>query len=252
MKYLIRTRLAKDIVCEVAFPVRQQGKVALVCGGAPGTPFKKEVLNFLASKGYVAFGIRYRGTWESEGIFLKDSPAKDVKDIIDHLVKHKNIVDIRSGIKMPLKIKSIDLFGASFGGPAVLLNSKHTHVRKTIALCPVIDWNRDGTGEPFEEYVRFSEEGFGGVYRVKNKSDWKKLLRKDFYNPITMTDQIDPKKCFIIQTQDDDSCPVKNVKAIQTLLPISVYYKPKGGHVGISRIPHKFFWKKIENFLHKK
>lgn len=252
MDHLIRTRIAKDIICEVAFPARQQGRVAIVCAGAPGSPFKKEVLLFLASKGYVAFGMRYRGTWESEGSFLKRSPAEDVNDIIDYLVKHKSIIDAGSNIKKPVKLKMVDLFGASFGGPAVLLNSKHKKVRRVIAISPVIDWRNCGLGEPFEDYVQFSQMGFGGAYRVENKKDWNKLLRKDFYNPITMLNQIDSSKCFIIQTIDDDSCPVENVQALQKEIATTVYYKPKGGHLGVSKIPHKFFWRKIEHFLRKK
>lgn len=252
MKHLIRTRIANDIICEVAFPARQQGRVALVCPGAPGSPFKNEVLTFLASKGYVAILMRYRGTWESGGTFLEHPPTKDVTDIIDYLVKKKSIVDAWNNEKIAIKIKYIDLFGASFGGPAVLLNSKHPKVRKVIALAPVIDWRNCGAGETFESYVQFSEVGFGGAYRVKNKRDWNKFLQKDFYNPITMLDKINPKKCFIIQTLDDDSCPVENVEALEKLLPISIYYKQKGGHLGVRYILHKFYWRKTEAFLRKK
>ncbi len=252
MKYLTRTRIANNIICEVAFPARQQGRIALVCGGAPGTPPSKKVLEFLASKGYVAFGMRYRGTWESEGSFLTHSPAKDVEDFIKYLGEHKRIIDAWSQKKIAVKIKYIDLFGGSFGGPAVLLNSTHKKVRKVIALAPVIDFRVSGEGETFEDFVRFAHEGFGGAYRTKKKKDWNKLLRTDFYNPITMTDQIDPKKCFILQALDDDVCPVECVRALQEKIPVTVYYKPKGGHLSTRYIIHQFFWKKIEAFLQKK
>lgn len=251
MKYLTRTRLAKDIVCEVAFPQRQRGKVAIVCGGAPGTPPNKKVLEFLALKGYVAFGMRYRGTWESEGSFLSESPAKDVADVIDYLVKHKVIVDAWSGEKIDLKIKHIDLFGASFGGPAVLLNSKHPKVRKVIAMAPAIDFRVSGEGETFEDFVRFSQMGFGGAYRAKNKSDWKKLLKTDFYNPLTMTEKINPVKCFVVQALDDDVCPPECLRELEAKISVATYYKKKGGHLSITYITHKFFWKKIEKFLQK-
>lgn len=251
MKNIIRTRLAKDIVCEVAFPERQQGKVALVCSGAPTLPPHHNILNYLASKGYVAIGMRYRGTWESDGNFLEYSPAKDVVDCIEDLVKKKKVTDLLTKETIAVKVQYIDLFGGSFGGPAVLLNSKNKHVRKVIALAPVVDWNTLGPVETFEEYRRYSEEGYGGAYRVKKKSDWNKLLRKDFYNPITMLDKIDPKKCFILQAKDDDSCPVESLVAFQKLLPTKVYYKPKGGHFGNKKLLKKFFWKKIEQFLRK-
>lgn len=251
-QYFTRTRLANDIVCEVVFPERQTGRVALVCPGAPSEPPKTSVLAFLAKKGYVAFGVRYRGTWESDGVFLKKSPAKDVKDCIDYLIKQKCIVDMWTQESILLKVNRIDLFGGSFGGPAVLLNSKHPQVHKVIALAPVLDMHRCGPEETFEEYVRTSIEGFGGVYRVERVSDWQKLLRQDFYNPITMLEKIDTRKCFIFQCADDMVCPVENTKDFVGETGVEVYYKPKGGHMGTGRIAHQFYWKKIEAFLKKK
>jgi pimeloyl-ACP methyl ester carboxylesterase len=250
MDYLIRTRLAKDIVCEVAMPERQTGRVAVVCGGAPSLPPGEKVLRFLAAEGYVALGMRYRGTWESEGSFLEKSPSADVADIITELTRTKKIKDLSTGEDIALKIKHLDLFGGSFGGPAVLLNSRNKHVRKVVALAPVIDFGKCGPGETFSDYVQFSREAFGGAYRVQKKSDWQKLLRPDFYNPITMTGEIAAKKCFVIQALDDDVCLSSNTRALQEILPeVTIYYKPKGGHMGTRKILHRFYWKKIAAFL---
>jgi dipeptidyl aminopeptidase/acylaminoacyl peptidase len=249
MKYLLRTKISKNIVCEVALPERQTGKVALVCGGAPSLPPSKNVLPFLASQGYVAFGIRYRGTWESEGTFLQKAPTQDVLDVIDYLVKHKKITDAWSGEKIAIKIKHFDLFGGSFGGPAVLLASKHKAVRKVVAMTPVVDFNKDGEGETFEQFVQYATEVFGGVYRPKSHKDWDKLRGNKFYNPITMLDQIDEKKCFVIQTKDDDVCPADNLRNLVALKKIAVYYKPKGGHLGVSSLQKKFYWNKVATFL---
>lgn len=247
--HLVRTRLAKEIICEVAFPERQQGKVAILCGGAPGYPPGKKVLSFLASKGYVAFGLRYRGTWESEGNFLKYSPAKDVKDAITYLIKNKGIIDAWSGQKIPVKIKHFDLFGASFGGPAVLLNSKTEKVRKVIAITPVVDFRKSGPGETWQKFLQFTKEGFGDAYRTQKSSDWQKLLKTDFYNPVTMVDIISPKKCFILQTLDDDVCIPENTRTFEEKTGVEVYYKPKGGHFGLSIMTHGFYWRKISQFL---
>jgi pimeloyl-ACP methyl ester carboxylesterase len=248
-KFLIRTRVAKDIVCEVAMPARQTGKVAIVCPGAPAAPVRREVLDFLAAQGYVAFGMRYRGTWESGGIFLKNSPAKDVTDIIDYLAKEQSIIDAWTEQKVPVRFRYADLFGGSFGGPAVLLNSQHKKVRKVVALAPVVDWSKAGEDERFEDFVRFSKEGFGGVYRPAKHSDWQKFLQNDFYNPITMQGKIDPERCFIVQALDDTVCPADNIRNLVAECKIAVYYKPKGGHLGTRSIVQKFFWNKIADFL---
>ncbi|NBD74198.1 hypothetical protein GVX82_04125, partial [Patescibacteria group bacterium] len=69
--FLLRTRFAKDIVCEFLPPTKHSSKVAIVAAGAPTYPGKRtEFAHFLAEQGYWVFVPRYRGTWESSGAFL--------------------------------------------------------------------------------------------------------------------------------------------------------------------------------------
>lgn len=246
----IRTRFAKDIVAEVMLPERQQGKVAIICIGAPSSPYKKDHFRFLASQGYVVVCPRYRGTWESEGGFLEKSPAQDIHDVINDLAKHKNIFDLSTGKIVSIKVKAVHLFGSSFGGPAVLLNSHLPIVKKAIALSPVIDWKAEGESEPFDFFVRFMREGFGGAYRTRHKDDWKKLIETDFYNPIAHTKNIDGKKVFIIHAKDDTVVPCEPVIPFIEQTGASYYLKPHGGHR--LDMTHAFLWKKIETFLKKR
>lgn len=251
-QHLIRTRLAKQIIAEVAMPERQSGKVAIVVSGLPTTPPRRDVLDFLATKGYVVFSIRYRGTWESEGYFLQKSPKQDVKDAIDDIVKSKSFLNLETREKVKIQVRRIHLFGGSFGGPAVLLNSAHKSVDKAVAIAPVIDWQGLGPAEPFNFFVRFTQDGYGDAYRLKQQSDWQKLLQPNFYNPVTDTQFIDPKKCFIIHNKDDVNILFKPVEEFVEKHAIEHYFKPRGGHIGTSSLPRLFFWHKIERFLRSK
>lgn len=246
----IRTRFAKDIVAEVFFPERQTGKVAVLAIGVPSGSSKKDRLEFLAAQGYVAVYPRYRGTWESEGWFLKHSPAQDLRDVILELEKKKSVADCFSGEKIPIKVSVIHLFGSSFGGPTVLLNTDLPIVKKVIAVSPVIDFSVEGEDEPFHEFVRFSREGFGGAYRVKHTEDWRKLIETDFYNPVAHTKDIDGHKVFIVHAKDDRSVPCDPVIPFAEKTGATYYLKPHGGHS--IRMTHGFLWKKIEAFLKKK
>ncbi len=246
----IRTRFAKDIVAEVYFPDRQTGKIAILATGAPSGSSKKDRLQFLADHGYVAIFPRYRGTWESDGWFLVHSPADDIRDVVLELQKKKCVTDIARGESRAVKVKAIHLFGGSFGGPAVLMNSHLPIVKKVIAHSPVIDWSVEGEDEPFDEFVRYSCEGFGGAYRTKQKSDWQKLVQADFYNPIAHGEKIDGKKIFIIHAKDDAVVPYDPVIPFTEKTGASYYLKPHGGHR--IKFEHKFLWKKIEAFLKKK
>lgn len=247
---LIRTRFARDIVAEVFFPEKQTGRVAILATGAPSGSSKKERLQFLADQGYVAIFPRYRGTWESNGWFLKHSPANDIRDVVLELQKKKYVTDIFTREVYPVKVSAVHLFGGSFGGPAVLMNSHLPIIKKVIVYSPVIDWSAEGEDEPFDEFVRYSCEGFGGAYRTKQKSDWKKLVRTDFYNPINHVEKIDGKKIFIIHAKDDTVVPCDPVIPFVEKTGASYYLKPHGGHR--IKFEHRFLWKKIKAFLKKK
>lgn len=248
-KYPIRARFARDIVAEVMFPEKQTGKVAILASGLPASPTKNKVLQFLAKQGYVAISPRYRGTWESEGNFLEKSPTQDIHDVISDIVKHKTIKDLFSGETKRARVNAVHLFGSSFGGPAVLLNSRLPIVKKIIAVSPVIDWKKEGEDDPFDSFVRFTREGFGDAFRVRHHKDWQKLIKTDFYNPIDHTSKIDGKKVFIIHTKDDKVVPYEPLIPFVTKTHITYYLKPKGGHLSFSHITHKFYWKKISQFL---
>lgn len=247
-----RTRFAKDIVAEVMFPERQTGKVAIIAIGAPSTPYKKETLEFLASHGYVVIFPRYRGTWESEGNFLEKSPAEDIRDVITELTKKRFVHNIATKKKQFVRVSAIHLFGGSFGGPAVLLNTQFSIVKKVIALAPVLDWSVDGEDEPFDAFVRYACEGYGGAYRTRRSKDWQKLITTNFYNPVAHTAAIRGEKVFIIHSKDDTNVPYDPIIPFAEKTGAIYYLKPAGGHRVFSYLHHKFYWKKIEKFLKAK
>ncbi len=252
MKHLIRTRFAKDIIAEVQIPERQTGKVAILASGLPATPPRRSVFEFLVDKGYTVIAFRYRGTWESGGTFLQESPAKDVKLVVESLVKKQGIHDLYNQVDIPLKVKHIHLFGNSFGGPAVLLNTDLPLVSKVVALSPVLDWTEESKTEPFDFFVRFTEDAFGAAYRLASSKTWHKLLTSDIYDPIKNHARIKGSKVFIIGTWDDDVTPSVLIPGMAELTGASYYIKPKGGHLGMNNLTQKFYWNKIEAFLGKK
>lgn len=246
----IRTRFAREIVAEVFFPAKQTGRVAILAIGAPSGSSKKERLEFLSSQGYIAVYPRYRGTWESDGYFLEHSPARDIRDVVMELEKKQQVVDVATGKIYPIQVARIYLFGGSFGGPAVLLNTDLPIVKKVIAYSPVIDWSVEGEDEPFDEFVRYSLEGYGGAYRPKHVRDWDKLVKTDFYNPIAHVNTIDGRKVFIIHAKDDTVVPHDPVIPFAEKTGAAYYLKPTGNHR--IKFEHKLLWKKIETFLRQK
>jgi pimeloyl-ACP methyl ester carboxylesterase len=182
--------------------------------------------------------------------FLEHSPADDIRDIIVELENKKSVTSVMTGEVFPIRVSAVHLFGGSFGGPAVLLNTDLPIVKKVIAHSPVIDRSVEGEDEPFDEFVRYSCQGFGGAYRTKTPLDWQKLTKTDFYNPVAHIEKIDGRKVFILHAKDDTNVPVDPVVPFAKKIGATYYLKPHGGHS--IKFEHRFLWKKVEAFLKKR
>ncbi|HEU5399890.1 MAG TPA: CocE/NonD family hydrolase, partial [Terriglobales bacterium] len=138
---MFRTRFKKEIVAEFLPPARRLRKqrVIILCDGMPSSPRKQPLCEFLSRKGYWVFYPRYRGTWESDGIFLDRSPHEDLLDVIDEL--KKGVREVTFGEKFEVNPDEIFVIGGSFGGAAAILAYLHPRVKKVIAICPVVDWS---------------------------------------------------------------------------------------------------------------
>lgn len=229
---ILRTRFAKEIVCEFLPPKNMRSrKVLVLCHGMPSIPKKNAILEFFSEQGYWVFFPRYRGTWESGGKFLAQSPQKDIQDVISGI--SKGFSDLWSGKNYTLSPSTIHLLGSSFGGAGVLLSSQDKRVDKVIALSPVIDWRVDSVTEPLDWLGEFIQQAFGDAYRC-TKSDWKKLGTDDFYNPVSAMRRIDGNKVFIIHAQDDDIVPIEPARYFCTQTGATLLEKKTGGHYSTS------------------
>lgn len=250
---IFRTRFAKDIVAEVALPERQTGRVIILASGLPSLPSKRSVLEFLVGEGYAVVFPRYRGTWESDGYFLDQSPTRDIRDVIETLEKEKRFWCIFSQKWIPLQVKNFFIIGSSFGGPAAVALSESPLVKKVALLSPVIDWQSKSIDEPFDEMIRFTMEGFGMATRLRSKKDWQKLLQREFYSFPSTLSQKAQKKIFLIHCIDDTVVPIgPAVDLIKNKSILTHYFKPHGGHLGLSHITQLFFWHKIKKFFEAK
>src|SRR3989338_5923132 len=104
-----RTRFAKEIIAEFWMPKKASGKAIILCDGCPSLPNKKLLAEFFARKGYWVFHMRYRGTWESAGEFLKKSPALAVDDVI--LGMQKGFRELWTGVTYYLDIREVTVVG---------------------------------------------------------------------------------------------------------------------------------------------
>ncbi len=247
----LRTRFAKDILCEFLPPLKTSNKVLILCSGMPGYPGGKgEAMQTLARRGYWVFVPRYRGSWESGGTFLQRSPHEDILAVVQGL--SKPFIDFYSEEKMRVTRPQITVIGASFGGPAAILASRDTRVKQAIALSPVIDWRgQRGTAESLEMMEAFLPKAFGEAYRGDPEKVWKKLASGRFYNPVHEVKTIQGKKLLIMHAKDDHVVPFAPAQEFAEAVDARFEAIVRGGHFGVSSILKPHLWRRASSFLTK-
>ena len=252
MPYPMRARFKKEILAEFLPPTaagkQKNAKVVIVCDGAPGMPSKGTLLDFFSRKGYWAINFRYRGSWESDGVFLRRSPTEDVLDIIDQLPRGFN--DILTKKTYRIRPSEIIIVANSFGGPAGILASLDPRVTNVICVSPVVDWLAPGKEEPLDWLEGFVHEAFGNGYRFGPR-EWKKLSSGTFYNPVYHIPEIDGSKLFIFHAKDDNVVGAREVVQFAHATGAKLKLFPRGDHLSSTTTVIKH-WKLIAPFLKRK
>lgn len=238
-----------DVLAEFWGPVKPSGKVIILCDGCPSVPSKKRAAETLAKKGYWVFHMRYRGSWESKGQFLKYPPSEDVRLVARGV--REGFINIYDGTRYVLDVRECIVIGASFGGAAAVIASTYPEIDKAIALAPVIDWRAETKSEPFHHFVNLLAHGFGSAYRPA-KDAYSKLQSGMFYQPLIGAERMDPGKLLIVHARDDKVIPLAPLRTFAKLAKLKPVYLDEGGHFSASSILDKEIWKYAKAFLGKK
>jgi len=248
MSYTLRTRFKKEIVAEFLPPARatKKQRIVIICDGMPSMPSKGSLVEFFSRKGFWAIYPRYRGAWESDGVFLQKSLEQDVLDIIDQLPH--GFVSAWDGKKYRVRPDEIFIIASSFGGPAGILASRDPRVTKVVAISPVVDWQAPSKAEPIDAHgFALIRDAFGNGYRFGLR-EWKKLAGGKFYNPVRHVHEIDGSKLFIFHARDDESVRAREVVQFAHATGATLKLFAHGGHLSSKKIVSKH-WKQIGRFL---
>jgi pimeloyl-ACP methyl ester carboxylesterase len=251
MKYPLRAWFKGEVMAEFFPPYlgnesKTSNKVIIFCSGAPSAPDYKRVLEYWSKKGYWVFNPRYRGTWESRGVFMESEPTKDLLDIIDEL--DKPIMDEWNQVEYNCKPEKVFVIGSSFGGPAAVFASRDKRVNKVVLRSPVIDWRSPSEDEPLEHWPQVIERSFGEAYRTTPEI-WQKLQTGEFYNPMLHIDEFDGSKIMIIHAEDDTDTRAKEVWEFADKTGCKLYMLKKGGHTPVSLTSWRWA-RRIGNFFY--
>lgn len=251
MDFLLRTRFKNEIVAEFLPPRRKRksDRVIILCDGMPGVPGKDALAHFLSSKGYWVIYPRYRGSWESGGVFLEKSPVEDVLEIVSELPK--GLRERSFGRLFRLHPQQIFVIGGSFGGPAAILSTLDPRITRAVAVCPVVDWKAAAASEGAEtsnpDYADFLKDAFGEAYRFP-KRNWKKLSSGRFYSPVFEADKVSGDKLLLFHAKDDPVIPFRDVQNFAEKTGARLVLSARGGHLSSTRTVQAH-WEKIRKFF---
>jgi len=229
--HLFRTHITDEIVTEFLPPYDPErdgvvpdasSEVIIFLPGMPSVPDHQQLAKHFAAHDYWVFLPRYRGSWESGGTFLKESPVQEIEDIIAAL--YEEIKEAWDGHAFYPDPSAVYVIGSSFGGgvaleAAVELDS----IDKSIALSPVVDWQADEKITPLAQIQQFVQKGFNRAYRPAEDS-WDRLRAGELFNPIDTTKQVDDEDILIIYSTDD---------TVVALPPIQEYVKKTAAHTRV-------------------
>jgi pimeloyl-ACP methyl ester carboxylesterase len=248
MKYknILRARFKSGIVAEFLPPERRSNKVVILCDGLPTVPAKRKLIQFFSQRGFWAFHMRYRGTWESSGSFLREPPSKDIALLIKEL--KTGFKEAWGDERFQIKDPQITVLGSSFGGTAAIFASLFKEVRKAVALSPGCDIDEPLGQEALRQDRRIIERAFGVAYRYAPK-DWKKLESGRFFNPALIKAGIDPRKLLVVHTRDDSCIPFSQSEEFCRRHGLNLVALNKGGHMSASDVTQPRLWRRVSAFI---
>ncbi len=234
-RHLLRFNLA-GLRGEFVIPSGAKEAV-IIADGLPATPTKREIMFALADIGFAVFYPQYRGTWQSDGVFLRRSPTTDILELAKYIASRKSIESIYDRRRMPCRFTGIHILGVSFGGSVALECARSRLVKKIIAVAPVTEYRHFGSrkGEQsLEGTIRFIREALGPVYRF-DPTGVDALLRGHLLNPATIGRTTYRKKqILILHGGHDPIVPVAAVKRFATRIGATFGLIPEGGHLSLT------------------
>lgn len=241
----------RGIIAELAFnPKHKKHKgFVIVCPGMPSIPKAEKSLQLWVKKGYIALLFRYRGTWESTGKFLENSPVDDVKEIL--LARKNGFIDVWSNELICLEIKNLPVViaGSSFGGAVALCANQLPEVKVVVAISPVVDWFSLESGtEPMSLFVPMVERAFQDAYRIGGKG-LEGLSTNDMLNPEVIK-KVDLSSSLVVYSTNDPIVPFLPIQKFVQEKSIENIELSHGEHLSFSRLP----WgvqRKMFKFLEK-
>ena len=238
------------IFFEFVLQDRSADAIILLPGFPSGNDFN-DLISFFYEKGYHVFVPRYRGTYQSTGVFLSKNPIEDMSFFLDNLEmgSAKSVWDMK---KENFKINKKILVSGSFGGAIALgLAAKSGKISHIILQAPVWDFeahNAEGNEQDFEKTTEFVRNSYKNCYRFRFKSLKKKLGKFEELGPEYYLPRVKQIPILVMHDPNDKEVLLRHTKENMNSLERGTYLEHYLGHK-LTRDILTAYWKDIDKFI---
>jgi len=221
----------KGVFFEYLIPKKVSTKIPFIilCDGLPSIPYQKNFMNILVNLGYGVLYPRYRGAWESEGIFLEKETGKDISDLAERLVKGLDLEGIN------LTATQITLIATSFGASVALSIAKDKNIKRIIALSPVLDFRKFSN---LNSLKKFLQKMYPSVYRFTNIT-WDNLASGEAVPSSSSINRNLAPKIFLFGGKQDKEISSLKLISWGKRMCITTRIYDNLGHLSFSKIEGK-------------
>jgi|SRR3989338_436234 len=214
------------IICEYLLSPESDRAIILL-EGLPAIPQRIEFMNSLREGGYSVFYPRFRGTWESSGTFLKESPVLDVLEVATRIYEG---VDLEQSVRY--KSSTIHVLATSFAGAVSLSLPKREFIQKIISLSPVFDFTKVASIQTLKLFLR---NLFTMAYRFDDNR-WEDLIHNKIVAPVYNFDSATTNQHLVITGALDDQISMKELEVFCSERSIQIKIYPGVGHISYSKM----------------
>ncbi len=223
----------------------------IIFPGFPSGNDFSDLIAFFYEKGYHVFVPRYRGTYQSSGVFLSKSPVEDMIFFLEGLDSGsaRSMWDMK---KEAFKINKKILLASSFGGAIALgVAAKYDKISHLILQAPVWDFklhNADGSEQDLDKTTEFVRSAYKNCYRFRFKNLTKKLGKFDDMDPDFYLPKVKTTPILVMHDPNDKEVALKHTKEKMTTLEKGTYLEHYLGHK-LTRDILTAYWKDIDKFI---
>jgi pimeloyl-ACP methyl ester carboxylesterase len=180
--------------------------------GFPSSSSKEDKIEYLYGCGYNVFAPKYRGTYQSHGVFLDENPVDDFASFLERL-RQGRATNLWDQSQVAYEVNELIVFGSSFsGGIATSLTTK-VDVDSLVLLAPVIHYDALDDGQDLDHLTEFVQRAFQHVIRFDFDDLTEQLYRYKDCEPTSYLDDASTPT-LILHGKDDKTVPLQHSLAV--------------------------------------